>query len=274
MPERAKSRRGRLLLVGGAERRDPSYEVLRHFVDLAGGDEARVLVVGAATREPQDVLPDYRRIFQKLGVKQVWTAAFQDRGEGEKPSLLEHLEQATAVYFTGGDQLRLTMHVAGTPFGDLLRERHNGGSFLVGGTSAGAVAMGSVMILSGPGGGSVRRADVRMGPGLGFLRDATIDTHFNERGRVPRFLTLFAQNSQVLGIGIDENTALDVRLGDEFRVLGSGAVTVFDGRVSYSNAADAADHDIIALSGVTVHVLPKRFGFDPSEMRLLPPRDG
>jgi cyanophycinase len=274
MAERTRSRRGRLLLVGGAERRDPGHEVLAHFAALAGGDEARVLVVGAATREPQDVLPDYRRIFQKLGVKQVWTAAFQDRGEGEKPTLLENLEQATAVYFTGGDQLRLTMHVAGTPFGDLLRERHNGGSFLVGGTSAGAVAMGSVMILSGPGGGSVRRADVRMGPGLGFLRDATVDTHFNERGRVPRFLTLFAQNSQVLGIGIDENTALDVRLGDEFRVLGSGAVTVFDGRVSYSNAADAADHDIIALSGVTVHVLPKRFGFDPSEMRLLPPRDG
>lgn len=273
MAGRKRSRRGRLLLVGGAERRDPTHEVLSHFVAAAGGDEAKVLVVAAATREPQDVLPDYRRALLSLGAKEVWTSPFQDRHEGEDPELLDRLEQATAVYFTGGDQLRLTMHVAGTSFGELLKERHNGGSFLIGGTSAGAVAMGSVMILSGPGGGSVRRADVRMGPGLGFLRDATIDTHFNERGRVPRFLTLFAQNSQVLGIGLDENTALDVRLGDEFRVLGSGAVTIFDGRVSYSNAADASDRDIIALSGVTVHVLPRSFGFDPAEMRILPPAD-
>ena len=273
MPERTRTRRGRLLLVGGAERRDPDHEILSHFVALAGGEEAKVLVVGAATREPQDVLPDYRRVFQRLGVGQVWTSAFQDRAEGERRTLLEHLEAATAVYFTGGDQLRLTMHVDGTTFGERLRERHNSGDFLVGGTSAGAVAMGSLMILSGPGGGSVRRADVRMGPGLGFIRDAMIDTHFNERGRVPRFLTVFAQNSQVLGIGLDENTAIDVLLGQEFRVLGSGAVTVFDGRVSYSNAADAGDHDIIALSGVTVHVLPRGFGFDPFAMRLLPPDD-
>lgn len=273
MAEPERSRRGRLLLVGGAERRDPTREVLAHFTALAGGEEAKVLVVGAATREPQDVLPDYRRVFLDLGAKQVWTTALQDRGEGEDPGLLERLEEATAVYFTGGDQLRLTMRVAGTAFGELLKERHNAGSFLIGGTSAGAVAMGSVMILSGPGGGSVRRADVRMGPGLGFIRDATIDTHFNERGRVPRFLTLFAQNSQVLGIGLDENTALDVRLGHEFRVLGSGAVTIFDGRVSFSNAADAGDHDIIALSGVKVHVLPRSFGFDPAEMKILLPAD-
>ncbi len=272
MPERSRSRRGRLILVGGSERRDPSLEVLSHFVELAGAEQAKVLVVAAATREPQQLLPEYRRIFHRLGAAEVWTSAFQDRAAGERQPLLRHLEEATAVYFTGGDQLRLTMHVAGTQFGDLLRERHNAGDFLVGGTSAGAVAMGSVMILSGPGGGSVRRSDVHVGPGLGFIRDTMVDTHFNERGRVPRFLTVFAQNSQVLGIGLDENTALDVKLGEEFTVLGSGAVTIFDGRVSFSNAADAGDHDIIALSGVTVHVLPRHYGFDPATMQIVRPK--
>ncbi len=271
MPERSKSRRGRLLLVGGSERRDPSLEVLSHFVELAGGEDAKILVVAAATREPQQLLPEYKRIFQRLGAAQVWNSAFQDRAAGERKQVLDHLAEATAVYFTGGDQLRLTMHVAGTSFGDLLRERHNAGDFLVGGTSAGAVALGSVMILSGPGGGSVRRSDVHVGPGLGFVRDTMIDTHFNERGRVPRFLTVFAQNSQVLGIGLDENTALDVKLGEQFTVLGSGAVTIFDGRVSFSNAADAGDHDIIALSGVTVHVLPRYYGFDPATMQIVRP---
>src|SRR5690606_38900917 len=233
MPERTRTRRGRLLLVGGAERRDPDHEILSQFVALSGGEEAKVLVVGAATREPQDCLPDYRRVFQRLGAGLVWTSAFRDRAEGERRTLLEHLEAATAVYFTGGDQLRLTMHVAGTTFGERLRERHNSGDFLVGGTSAGAVAMGSLMILSGPGGGSVRRADVRMGPGLGLVRDAMTDTHFNERAGVPRLLAVYAQRSPVLGVGLDENTGSEVPLGQEVRVLGSGAGTVFDGRLSY-----------------------------------------
>jgi len=258
-------------LVGGGERRGGDLEVLEHFVKAAGGKNARLLVCAAATREPKLALSEYRGLFKELGAKEVWTEAVEDRPEAEKPKLLEQLEDATAVYFTGGDQLRLTTLVAGTPFGAKLRDRHNAGNFLLGGTSAGATALGSVMILSGPGGGSVRRSDVKMGGGLGFLGDAMIDTHFNERGRVPRFLTVFAQNSQVLGIGIDENTGLDIRFGEDFRVVGSGAVTIFDGRVSFSNAADAGEHDILALSGVTVHVLPRGYGFDPFEMALLKP---
>jgi len=259
------------LLVGGGERRGRDFEVLEHFVAAAGGRDAKILVCAAATREPKPALREYCQVFKELGVADVWSEALEDRQEAEKPALLEQLAASTAVYFTGGDQLRLTSLVAGTSFGEKLRERHNAGDYVLGGTSAGATAMGSVMILSGPGGGSVRRSDVKVGVGLGFLRDAMVDTHFNERGRVPRFLTVFAQNSQVLGIGIDENTGVDIRLGEEFRVIGSGAVTVFDGRVSYSNAADAGEHDIIALSGVTVHVLPRGYGYDPSAMQILKP---
>lgn len=273
MSARNRNRRGRVLLVGGGERRGPNLEVLEHFVAAAGGKKARILVCAAATREPKPALREYRDLLLDLGATEVWTEALEDRQEAEKPKLLRNLAESTAVYFTGGDQLRLTSLVAGTSFGERLRERHNSGDYLLAGTSAGATAMGSVMILSGPGGGSVRRSDVKVGVGLGFLRDAMIDTHFNERGRVPRFLTVFAQNSQVLGVGIDENTAVDVRLGEDFRVIGSGAVTVFDGRVSFSNAADAGEHDIIALSGVTVHVLPRGYGFDPYAMAILKPRD-
>jgi cyanophycinase len=131
--------------------------------------------------------------------------------------------------------------------------------------------MGSAMILSGPGGGSVRRSDVQVGIGLGYLRDVMIDTHFNERGRAYRFLTVFAMNSQTLALGIDEDTAVDVRLGADYRVLGSGAVTIFDGRIDYTNAADAQPDEILAVSGVKVHVLPRGYGFDPKEMKMLLP---
>ncbi len=264
-----KPKRGQLLLIGGAERRSEDSEILRHFVKEAGGEQARILVCAAATREPQRALPQYKKVFEALGAADVATATLDDRHYAKDE--MEALEGATALFFTGGDQFRLTTLISGTPFGELIRERHNSGNFLIAGTSAGATAMGTAMILSGPGGGSVRRSDVRVGLGLGYLRDVMIDTHFNERGRSYRFLTVFAMNSQTLALGIDEDTAVDIRLGGEYRVLGSGAVTIFDGRIDYTNAADAADDEVLAVSGVKVHVLPRGFGFDPREMKMLLP---
>ncbi len=264
-----KPKRGQLLLIGGAERRSEDSEILRHFVKEAGGEQARILVCAAATREPQRALPQYKKVFEALGAADVATATLDDRHYAKDE--MEALEGATALFFTGGDQFRLTTLISGTPFGELIRERHNSGNFLIAGTSAGATAMGTAMILSGPGGGSVRRSDVRVGLGLGYLRDVMIDTHFNERGRSYRFLTVFAMNSQTLALGIDEDTAVDIRLGGEYRVLGSGAVTIFDGRIDYTNAADAADDEVLAVSGVKVHVLPRGFGFDPKEMKMLLP---
>lgn len=264
-----KPKRGQLLLIGGAERRTEDSEILRHFVKEAGGEQARILVCAAATREPQRALPQYKKVFEALGAADVATATLDDRHYAKDE--MEALEGATALFFTGGDQFRLTTLISGTPFGELIRERHNSGNFLIAGTSAGATAMGTAMILSGPGGGSVRRSDVRVGLGLGYLRDVMIDTHFNERGRSYRFLTVFAMNSQTLALGIDEDTAVDIRLGGEYRVLGSGAVTIFDGRIDYTNAADAADDEVLAVSGVKVHVLPRGFGFDPKEMKMLLP---
>lgn len=265
-------RRGHLLLIGGAEERSEHGEILQHFVKEAGGRRAKILVCGAATREPQKALPRYKKVFEELGAAAVFTQALGDRQDAEDEEVLAQLEESTALFFTGGDQLRLTTLVSGTPFGERIRARHNSGGFLIAGTSAGATAMGSVMIQSGPGGGSVRRSDVRVGIGLGYLRDVMIDTHFNERGRSYRFLTVFALNSQTLAMGIDEDTAVDVRFGEEYRVLGSGAVTIFDGRIDYTNAADAGDDDILAVSGVKVHVLPRGYGFDPRTMTMVLPK--
>lgn len=269
MPNPEKQHRGHLLLIGGAEQRSASSEILRHFVREAGGRKARILVCAAATREPRRTLPQYKKVFEELGAKRVTTAALDDRHYAKEE--MEALEDSTALFFTGGDQFRLTTLISGTPFGELIKERHDSGSYLIAGTSAGATAMGSVMILSGPGGGSVRRSDVEVGIGLGYLRDVMIDTHFNERGRVYRFLTVFAMSSQTLALGIDEDTAIDIRLGGEYRILGSGAVTILDGRIDYTNVADAAEDEVLAVSGVKLHVLPRDYGFDPREMRMLLP---
>lgn len=267
------SQRGRLFLIGGAERWNPMSEVLPYFVDIAGGDDARILVCAPATSDWRDTLESYTRSFGRAGAAEVWTEPLQERQDCERDDLLDRVDAATAVFFTGGDQYRLATVVSGSSFGERIRQRLGREGFLVGGTSAGAAAMSSTMIVSGPGGGSVRRADVRLGVGLGFVRDAVIDTHFNQRSRIHRLLTVFAQYPQILGIGLDEDTAIDLRLGEDFHVVGSGAVTLFDGRGSYSNATDSAEDEILALSGVTLHVLPRGYRFDPYRMQLREPSD-
>lgn len=262
---------GRLLLIGGGDRRDPEYKVLKYFVEQAGGKKARILVIGAASDEPGDTLKEYRTLFKRFGATEVLTASLRERSEAETDEAVEQVEAVSAVFLTGGDQLRITTMLAGTRLGERLRERHTKGEIVVAGTSAGAAAIGSVMILGGPSDGTVRRSDVVLGAGLGYMRDSVIDTHFNERGRESRLLAVFAQNPQILGIGIDADTALDVHLGDKYEVVGNGVVIVFDGRVSFSNAARVREDQMLAVSGVQLHVLPEGYGFDPQKMEISTP---
>lgn len=267
----ARRKPGRLLLIGGGDRRDPEYKVLKHFVETAGGKEARILVLGVASDEPDETLKEYKTLFKKFGAAEVHTDSLRERVDAETNGALEQLESASALFLTGGDQLRITSVLAGTKLGERLRERHMQDGMLVAGTSAGAAAIGSVMILGGPRDGTVRRSDVKIGPGLGYLRDSVVDTHFNERGRESRLLTVFAQNPQILGIGIDADTALDVNYGHRYDVVGNGVVIVFDGRVSFSNAARVGDDEMLAVSGVQLHVLPEGYGFDPQKMEISTP---
>lgn len=262
---------GRLLLIGGAEERSADGVVLRRFVEMAGAKRARLIVCGAAVEDPLDTLREYEDVFRSLGAEDVALEPYSTREAGEAPQLLDATERATAVFFTGGDQLRITSLVAGTAFGERIRDRLQRHGLVVGGTSAGAAAASSVMLIGGRDDGTVRRADVQLAPGLGYWRDTVVDTHFNQRGRVHRLLTLFSSNPQVLGIGLDEDTAIEVVLGHRFTVHGSGAVMVFDGRVTHSNAAEIDDTQILALTDSVVHVLAHGYGFDLEATRPLLP---
>ncbi|HEU0051668.1 MAG TPA: cyanophycinase [Longimicrobium sp.] len=263
---------GRLLVIGGAE--DPDEEhmrILPRLVELAGGKEARILVCSAPSESPREKVEAYGELFEKIGVAEVIPAPITERRQAETKEIRDGVERATAVFFTGGDQLRLTALMAGTDMCECIRERLFGKGMLVAGTSAGAAALSSVMIIGGRNEGTVRRSDVSLAPGLAYWRDTVVDTHFNQRGRPNRLLTIFAHNPQVLAIGIDENTAVEVTPGERFTVLGEGAATVYTGRVTHSNAPDAGDDDTLALTDVVTHVLPDGYGFDVRENRPLLP---
>lgn len=263
---------GRLLVIGGNEdKNEDSMVILPHFVKMCGGKRARILVCGTPSEEVAEKERTYRKLFEKIGVAEVMEPDVTRRLDGDDDEIVTMVRRATGVFFTGGDQLRLTAIVAGTPFGNEIRHRVFNEGLIAGGTSAGAAAMSSTMIISGSSKGTVRRSDVRLAPGLGYWRDTVVDTHFAQRGRVSRLLVIFAHNPQVLGVGIDEDTAIEVQPGVRFDVIGNGAVFVFDGTVTHSNAPQAADDEVIAMTDSLMHVLPAGYGFDLQKKRPILP---
>jgi cyanophycinase len=263
---------GRLLLIGGNEDKDEdSMKILPYFVDMCGGKNARIIVCGTPSAEVEEKERTYRKLFEKIGVAEVMEPDVTVRHDGMDQELMDMVKRATGVFFTGGDQLRLTAIVAGTPFGNEIQRRVFEEGLIAGGTSAGSAAMSSTMFVSSNSKGTVRRADVSLAPGLGYWRDTVVDTHFAQRGRVSRMLVVFAHNPQILGVGIDEDTAIEVEPGVGFKVVGNGAVFVFDGTVTHSNAPDAGDEDIIAITDSAMHVLPEGYSFDLKRKRPILP---
>lgn len=263
---------GRLLVVGGAEDPDDdNMKILPHFVKMCGGKRARIVVCGTSSKKIVETEREYRKTFTRIGVAEVTEAQIRTRQDAADEDLIRAVRRARGVFFTGGDQLRLTSVIAGTAFGEEVRQRLWNSALVVGGTSAGAAAMSSTMIIGGNQRGTVRQADVRLAPGLGYWRDTVIDTHFAQRGRLSRMLIIFSQNPQILGVGLDENTAIDVQPGVSFTVVGAGAAFVFDGAVTHTNAPEIEDDEVIAMTDSALHVLPEGYGFDLRTKRPLLP---
>jgi cyanophycinase len=242
---------GRLLIIGGAEDRCCGAGLLERFVGLCGGDQARLVLVTTASDVPEEVLDDYERVFRKLGVEHTSELRLRGRSDADGDEAAALLCTATGVFFSGGDQAKLRTLV-GSRTNDIISERLGDG-LVVGGTSAGATAMGRTMILGGAG-SEVSAAAVRTGPGLGLVPHALIDMHFAERGRLPRLLSAVALNPEHLGIGLDENTGVLIE-GDGFEVIGTGVASVVDAENATVVHA-AGDCDPITLFGVRLHLLP------------------
>jgi cyanophycinase len=255
--------RGPLVAIGGAEDKRNERAILGEFVRLSGGAEARILVVPVASRTPLQTAGKYVDAFTVLGADEVEVLDIGSRDDANSPAVLEAIDDATGVFFTGGDQMRVTSMLGGTQMDRALHRRLRGGMTL-GGTSAGAAMMSSTMIVGGIPQSTLRVGMVRLGPGMEFLRGIIIDQHFEERGRLRRLLSAVAQYPHELGVGIDEDTAIVVR-GSEATVVGSGSVTIVDaGYLTYTNLPDLDDdvNGILALSGIRLHVLPAGFRFD------------
>lgn len=264
---------GPLMVIGGAEDKAGTRQVLSRFVRLAGGPTARVAVVATASALGEEIVDAYREAFAGLGVAEVVAPRPTTRAEAADPEVVRQLDDVTAVFMTGGNQSKLSGVVAGTPFGQALKALHARG-VLIGGTSAGASVQSEHMVAFGREGSTPKLRMAQMSAGLGLLPGLVIDQHFDQRGRYGRLLTLVSHAPHLLGMGVDEDTAAVVTEGRLLEVVGKGAVTLFDGRAMTSNVDTARGNAPLMVSGVVLHSLPSGARFDLEERRLLPGAGG
>jgi cyanophycinase len=259
---------GKLLVIGGAEDKEGDCRILKEFVRLARGEKARIVIMTVATDHPEEVGAEYRKLFKRLDAGDVKVVDISKREDTESEKALKAIEEATALFFTGGDQLHITALIGATAMDKLIKRRHDKG-LLLGGTSAGAAMMSNSMMLGGESECNPRSGSVEIGPGMDFIMGALIDTHFSQRGRHGRLITAIAHYPQELGLGVDEDTAMVVT-GNEFEVIGSGAVTVIDaGGITHTNLHELEKGESLELHDICVHVLPEGAHYSLTERKPL-----
>lgn len=262
---------GVLIVIGGRERKEGERTILKEFARRLDG--GKLVIATVASSEPEGYFDAYREAFEGLGPSELVELYIEDRAQAFEDGKRALLDGAAGVFFTGGDQLRITSQLGDTPLERRIHELHAQGA-VIAGTSAGASVMSDTMLVRGAGAESHRVGDLQMAAGLGLVHDVVIDQHFAERGRIGRLLAAVSQNPRVLGIGIDEDTAI-VLEGGRFTVIGSGAVTILDGHgITHSNIADAEPDRVLTLFDARLHVLGAGDRFDLAERRPRGADDG
>jgi cyanophycinase len=253
--------RGWIVPIGGAEEKENSPQILRRFVQLAGGDAADIVVIPTAS-QLRSTGPRYERIFAELGAERVMAIDFDTRRDAEEPGRLERLNQATGIFFTGGNQLRLSTLIGGTSVAKTVRQR-NAAGVPVAGTSAGAAFISEHMIAFGDEGSTPVAGSVRLAPGMGLTNRFIIDQHFRQRDRLGRLLTALAYNPFAVGIGLDEDTAAFIAPDNTVHVEGSGGITVVDAaEVQFSSMDSVNEGRPVCLLGVKLHILTQGATFN------------
>lgn len=247
---------GHLVIIGGHEDREHGKEILTRFVELAGGKNAKIVVISAASSIADEMWQVYDKAFGELGVENRVHLNLDSRSEANDEEHIRDILDATGIFMTGGDQKRLLAIIGGTALDAEMHAALKLRGACIGGTSAGASAMSGHMLAQGRAELHPEKGSVSLGAGLGFLHKVVIDQHFSERQRLSRLLSIVAQNPYLQGIGIDEDTALVIERGVGIEVLGEGAVTVVDGRNMSTNLPDIANRETPELIDVRLHLLP------------------
>lgn len=251
-----------LMAIGGAEKKSHNNVIFKTLISLAGGRDARVVILPIASSIPLQRQKIYERIFRAAKVYTIDTLHIMSRHEAFQNEHFDLLHKATLIFFTGGDQLKITSLLGGTPIEEVLHERYQQGC-IIAGTSAGAACLGEFMIYQQPNFKLYRKGGLEVSKGLHFIPNALFDTHFVKRSRISRLVHFVATNPSTFGIGIEDNTALLVANETMGYVLGSGTVIVLDGREAYfNNIAEVENGNPFGLANVKYSVLVQGMGLE------------
>ena len=275
---------GVLIPIGGNEDKGGSKDelhsldfieegILSQVVDQAGGVDAKIVVLPAASSIPEEVGQNYLEAFAKLGCTNVHVLQILKRADSETKEAIEMISTADALMFSGGDQSKIIKKIAGTEIHRIMTSRHQNEKFLIAGTSAGAMCMSQEMIKGGTHIDSFRKGTVLMGKGMEFMPSLIIDSHFIRRGRFGRLTEAVARFPNLIGIGLGEDTGLIIRNDNEFEVIGSGMVIVFDSRnLTHNNQSILREGTPMTITNMTTHVLSNgdKFEIESRTIRVMP----
>ncbi len=260
---------GPVMPIGGGEEKDGGgrKEVLQRFLDLAGGKKARIVVVPTASETPEEMSQQYIDVFGELGAKSTEVLDVRERQDANSDASIQLLQGATGIFITGGAQSRLVALMAGTLAMECIRLR-NAEGIVVAGTSAGASIVASHLMSGGTGlagnsgSAAARKGMVELAAGFGLLQDIIVDQHFSQRGRLGRLLSVYAANPGLLSIGLDEDTAVVIDREGMLEVLGSGMVTIVDGRNAVSDYYEREIGEVLTVVDSHLFVLGPGRRFD------------
>lgn len=253
--------RGYVIPIGGAEEKLRKPKILKRFASLCGGESARIIVIPTASKL-EETGPKYVKLFKEFGVGDVHSIAINTRTDADREDYLEVLQKADGVFITGGNQLRLSTILGGTPVAQAIRRLNATGTHIAG-TSAGAAIMPEHMIAGGATGSTPREDGVNLAPGLGLTNSLIIDQHFRQRDRLGRLLSALSYNPFVTGIGLDEDTAAFINPDGVFEVVGSGAITIVDpSELQFSSMGQVRSGDPVSLIGLRMHILAEGGRYD------------
>lgn len=272
---------GKLIIIGGAVDKGSFTEtdldknatnnlnffetgiLKRILVESKHKELSRIEIITTASKIPKEIGPEYVKAFKSLGATNVDVLYIEKREQAMDSEILARLKAADVVMLTGGDQLRLTSILGGTPFHDILLDKYRNEEFIYAGTSAGAAAASNNMIYQGSSSEALLKGEVKITSGLGLIDNVVIDTHFVQRGRIGRLFQSVVGNPKVLGIGLGEDTGLLITHNNRMEAIGSGLVILVDGReIKDTNLTEVELGQPISISHLVTHVMSKFDTFD------------
>lgn len=279
--------KGKLIIIGGAVDKGSFTEtdldknapnnlnffeegILKRIIkESIHKENSRIEVITTASKIPREIGPEYVKAFNFLGANNVDVLHIEKREQANDADVLNRLRKADVVMFTGGDQLRLTSILGGTPFDEMLIDKYQNEDFVYAGTSAGAAAASNNMIYQGSSSEALLKGEVKITSGLGLIDDVVIDTHFVQRGRIGRLFQAVVGNPKVLGVGLGEDTGLLITNGKQMEAIGSGLVILVDGReVKDTNLTQVELGQPISINHLVTHVMSKYDTFNLDTLKM------